>query len=54
MAPARDVLRPWWWVDKVVREIPFFSATFLYEKDSPGFKDLTYERAVSSDIVVTF
>ena len=32
--------------------MPFFSATFLYEKDSPDFKDLMYERAASRDIVV--
>ena len=36
----------------MVWEIPYFSATFLYEKDSPGFKDLIYKRAAFRDIVV--
>ena len=35
-----------------MREIRFFLATFPYEKDSPGFKDLIYKRAASRDIVV--
>ena len=42
----------WWWVDKVVREIPNFSATFVYVKDSPCFRDLLYVRAASRVIVV--
>ena len=36
----------------MVRDIPYFLATFVYVKDSPSFSDLIYARAASRVIVV--